>query len=199
MRPKGHRERKCGPDFKLLVVQCKAHGACFTLYPVGWVPYGRMAIAPSPPARSDVAETSSGLAWDDTAFGVVPRWLASSTDNELSSYRRTRTRQVASSAQWLGLTGTVADAEFASAILSRHLAVWTDAREAYQSATRWRSRAATVERALSVIVDSVDLWRRMLRVGHRMGACGPGWWVDVSTGALVPLVPAGERTALRAA
>lgn len=198
VRPKGRRERKDGPGFELVIVQCVAHRRCFTLYPIGWVPYGRTAQVPAPAAPCDATEASQGPAWGETAFGVVPRWLEVAVDRDLASDRRTRTRLVALSARWLGLSGTVADAEYASSLLSGRLAVWIAARAAYQAAPRWRSRAEAVDGALSAIADSDDLWQRMLRVGHWMGACGPAWLVDVSTGAIVPLVPTGERTSPRA-
>ena len=40
------RERKTGPCFPLTVMQCRAHGRAFTLYPPGHVPYGRRAVVP---------------------------------------------------------------------------------------------------------------------------------------------------------
>ena len=40
------RERKAGPQTPLTVMQCRTHGRAFTLYPLGHVPYGRLAVAP---------------------------------------------------------------------------------------------------------------------------------------------------------
>ena len=40
------RERKTGPEFAVLVLRCRTHRRAFTLYPLGQVPYGRMAVAP---------------------------------------------------------------------------------------------------------------------------------------------------------
>jgi hypothetical protein len=40
------RERKTGPEHALVVAECLTHGAAFTLYPPGFVPYGRAAIVP---------------------------------------------------------------------------------------------------------------------------------------------------------
>ena len=67
------RVRKTGPKFALCVVECKTHGHCFTLYPPGYVPYGRILIAPvasdqqllrvERPARS-----GTELAWNRTIF-----------------------------------------------------------------------------------------------------------------------------------
>jgi len=40
------RERKAGPQIPVTVVQCRTHRRAFTLYPLGHVPYGRLAVAP---------------------------------------------------------------------------------------------------------------------------------------------------------
>ena len=38
------RERKTGPRFLLRVVRCRTHNKSFTLYPPGYVPYGRKPV-----------------------------------------------------------------------------------------------------------------------------------------------------------
>lgn len=38
---KGVRIRKCGPALPLKLYLCKVHGKYFTVYPLGWVPFGR--------------------------------------------------------------------------------------------------------------------------------------------------------------
>jgi len=40
------RERKAGPQTPVTVVQCRTHRRAFTLYPLGHVPYGHLAVAP---------------------------------------------------------------------------------------------------------------------------------------------------------
>jgi len=40
------RERKTGPQTPVTVLQCRTHRRAFTLYPLGHVPYGRLAVAP---------------------------------------------------------------------------------------------------------------------------------------------------------
>lgn len=40
------RERKTGPQIPVTVLKCRTHRRAFTLYPLGHVPYGRLAIAP---------------------------------------------------------------------------------------------------------------------------------------------------------
>lgn len=40
------RERKTGPQTPVTVLQCRTHRRAFTLYPLGHVPYGRLAVVP---------------------------------------------------------------------------------------------------------------------------------------------------------
>ncbi len=40
------RERKTGPQIPVTVVHCRTHRRAFTLYPLGHVPYERLAVAP---------------------------------------------------------------------------------------------------------------------------------------------------------
>lgn len=46
MRVHHRRERKTGPAHPVVVAECLTHGVAFTLYPPGFVPYGRAAIVP---------------------------------------------------------------------------------------------------------------------------------------------------------
>lgn len=54
------RDRKTGPDF-ILVVRCKTHNVCFSIYPIGYTPYGREKIAQvSPDGKMPVGGQGSG-------------------------------------------------------------------------------------------------------------------------------------------
>jgi hypothetical protein len=73
------RERKAGPQIPVTVVQCRTHRRAFTLYPLGHVPYGRLAVAPvtldgqvlfsteSEPAAGD----RRSAAWRATQLGAA--------------------------------------------------------------------------------------------------------------------------------
>lgn len=59
------RHRRHGPGFPLAVARRRVHGRAFTLYPPAWVPYGRLAIAPS---KLDGGRAEG---WDETVFALV--------------------------------------------------------------------------------------------------------------------------------
>jgi hypothetical protein len=68
------RERKSGPAFPVLVLRCLVHGHAFTLYPLGHMPYGRVAFAPcssdgEPLKRTEEKGGSRDrLSWQTTLF-----------------------------------------------------------------------------------------------------------------------------------
>ena len=99
------RERKTGPRIPVTVLQCQTHGRAFTLYPLGHLPYGRLAIAPvaldGELLRSTDSEPqvdgSRPPAWSTTLFGSAfaalhaptikltdPRWWATEAPEGLA-------------------------------------------------------------------------------------------------------------------
>lgn len=99
------RERKTGPRIPVTVLQCQTHGRAFTLYPLGHLPYGRLAIAPvgldGELLRSTDGEPqvdgSRPPAWSTTLFGSAfaaihesmvkltdPRWWATAAPEGLA-------------------------------------------------------------------------------------------------------------------
>ena len=99
------RERKSGPQIPVTVLQCRMHRRAFTLYPLGHVPYGRVAIAPVgldgevlfSTEREPAAAGECSPAWRATQFGPAfaaidappikltdPRWWATAAPERLS-------------------------------------------------------------------------------------------------------------------
>lgn len=100
------RERKTGPRIPVTVLQCRTHRRAFTLYPLGHVPYGRLAIAPvgldgevvfSTEREPEEADGKSRPAWRTTlfesAFAAIyettvkltdPRWWATEPPERLA-------------------------------------------------------------------------------------------------------------------
>ncbi len=99
------RERKAGPQVPLTVMQCRTHRRAFTLYPLGHVPYGRVAVAPvtldgqvlfstehepavgdrRPPAWRATQLGAAFAALDDPTVKVTDRrWWATQTPERLA-------------------------------------------------------------------------------------------------------------------
>ena len=99
------RARKTGPRIPVAVLQCRTHGRAFTLYPLGHLPYGRLAVAPvgldGELLRSTGGEPVAGgnhpPAWSTTLFGAAftaihattvkltdPRWWATEVPERLA-------------------------------------------------------------------------------------------------------------------
>ena len=99
------RERKTGPRIPVTVLQCRTHRRAFTLYPLGHLPYGRLAVAPvgldGELLRSTDGEPqmvgSRPPAWSTTLFGSAfaaihastvkltdPRWWATEAPERLA-------------------------------------------------------------------------------------------------------------------
>ena len=98
------RERKTGPRIPVTVLQCQTHGRAFTLYPLGHLPYGRLAIAPvgldGELLRTTEGDQEGGKrppAWSTTLFGSAfaalhaptikltdPRWWATEAPEGLA-------------------------------------------------------------------------------------------------------------------
>jgi len=68
----GFRSRKTGPGYPLQIMKCKSHGSFFTVYPPGFVPYGRQRIAPVAAGGCELEASGleSGLdeRWQGTIF-----------------------------------------------------------------------------------------------------------------------------------
>lgn len=98
------RERKTGPRIPVTVLQCRTHRRAFTLYPLGHLPYGRLAIAPvgldGELLRATEGEQEGSKrppAWSTTLFGSAfaaihestvkltdPRWWATEAPERLA-------------------------------------------------------------------------------------------------------------------
>ena len=96
------RERKCGPGYALVVLYCRTHHCCFTLYPPGYYPYARLPLLNLKP--DGALSSTDGLErdpFDGTRLELItPRLpaLIGKADNELEASNKA-TRRQASRAQ----------------------------------------------------------------------------------------------------
>jgi hypothetical protein len=88
-----YRDRKCGPGFKLAVFQCKSHVLTFTVYPPGWLPYGRRPLVGDDSTFQAVDDLSRGVRWPEVSgrLGFTrktqDRWISSWSTLALSILR----------------------------------------------------------------------------------------------------------------
>jgi len=172
------RARKAGPGHPLAVCRCHAHGASFSVYPPGFVPYARRALLCTPvPLVPDVpsfaavaAEAANGTAWDRAAEDGSSRWW--STQGRL--LRRFRQALGAFEA---GLHEVVALALG----LPLHLL------SAVKGAVGYRARGRALVSVLEALGQDLD---RLLLAGALAGCWGSPWRWQPAPPRLVPLVPA---------
>jgi hypothetical protein len=177
------RERKAGPQIPVTVVQCRTHRRAFTLYPLGHVPYGRLAVAPVTldgqvvlsTERTPTAGDRRSPAWRTTQFGAA---FAAADDPTVKLTDRrwwaTQTaEQLARSAALLGIHPglPVPDADAIAFRLEVPRLVLRQAADAYAHA---RGRAAR-GRVLVDVLDRLGADACLLDRILAAGACAGCW------------------------
>jgi hypothetical protein len=174
------RARGQGPAHALVVARCHEHGRSFTLYPPGWVPYGRQPTCSVTPAGYAVRSTSAAgtmfaAAEDAEAGRLWPRSGAALDAN----VHRTQGRHLALASVLLGVSPSLVEAvrEALAACLGVPLLVLHEARRRYETSRSWRARAGAlmeVVRRLGARRQLPELWSR---AGHLAGLWGrPSRW-----------------------
>ncbi len=190
------RERKAGPQIPVTVVQCRTHRRAFTLYPLGHVPYGRLAVAPvtldGQVLFSRESELAAGdrrsPAWRATQLGAAfaaiddptvkltdRRWWATETPERL-----------AQSAALLGVHPglPVPDADAIAFRLEVPRLVLRQAADDYVQARGRAARGQVLIGVLDQLGADACLLDRILAAGVCAGCWGPGTrWDRASRGA----------------
>ncbi len=176
------RERKTGPQIALTVLQCRTHRRAFTLYPLGHVPYGRLAVAPvglDGQLMLSTEEPEAGdkppPAWRDTlfesAFAAVLEPAVKLTDSRW--WATDEPEQLAHGATLLGVHPDLS-AQEADAIAFRLEIPRLVLRQAADAYVRGRGRAARGRVLIGVLSQLGDtcLLDRLLAAGARAGCWG---------------------------
>lgn len=188
------RSRKTGPDHPVVVARCTTHQVVFTLYPSGYVPYGRVAMAPVDSEGQVLHETLDvdavggavdttdielprQIAWDSTIFraardGMVGvAWPRDGSTNAFGSWR-TQGRRIAVTAALLGLTSGDADHWPLTGPLGFPALSQRESSTAYASAKGYVARGRAVALLLDALLSS---GRRLLDLLLWAG-CAAGRW-----------------------
>lgn len=103
LRQHGWRSRKTGPCFDLLVMACGTHPHFFTVYPSGFVPYGRQLVGPVEVSGDPIAAdpASPREEWRITVF----RWSAGGRGRDAVAAGRLRRRLLRTAVPYATATG----------------------------------------------------------------------------------------------
>ena len=186
----GWGTRDTGPSHPLRRVKCH-HGPGYRLYPPGYGPYKRAAVAPVNAAGEIVFlgddEDSGGsgmVAWCRTFFAAVldasagVGWSRESpADNPRR--RRTQRRYLELCATLLGLSLRVNDevSQRIAALLGIAWLSLSDRRAVYPSAVTYMGRGSVIKEVLEMIPLDRSLSHRLLTAGFTAGLWGePKRW-----------------------
>jgi hypothetical protein len=181
------RSRKTGPSHPVAVARCRTHRVSFTLYPPGYVPYGREAVAPVDAEGQLVHDVEDGkvggvepeLAWDATIFRAARdaeqrlAWPRESSMGATGSWR-SQGRWIAMAAALLGLTTDAIERWPLIGLVGVPALVLREASEAYASAKGYVARGRAVTLVLSALaLTGCRLLDKLLQAGSRANRWGP--------------------------
>lgn len=185
------RSRKMGPEHPVVVARCTTHQVVFTLYPPGYVPYGRVAMAPvdsegqvlhetlDVDATEDAVEDEHGrqIAWNATFFLAARdgmdglAWPRDGSTNAFGSWR-TQGRWIAIAAALFGLTSGDADHWPLAGPLVLPALTLRESSAAYASAKGYVARG----RAITLLLDALTGTGRRLLDLLLLAGCAAGRW-----------------------
>ncbi len=87
------RARSTGPRHPLRVVRCRTHNVAFTLYPEGYLPYGRMPVL-SEPGEAGESDTKVSLVGAAIAAAEGQHWPEDIIEDERGPVGRTQRRRI---------------------------------------------------------------------------------------------------------
>ena len=196
------RTRKTGPCFALTVLRCLTHNRAFTLYPPGFVPYGRVAVAPVAPDGSAVvqavvdAQAFAGTLFDaalDAAQGEAwPRQCEGGTDRWWG--RQCRHVDAALSICGVAPTLLAPAREAQAAALDVPTLLLLEHAAAIAAAPGYRSRGRAVRAVLDRVPAGPCPLQRVLAAGHLAGLWGPPLLWEPGIGRLRCLSFRGDGT-----
>src|SRR5512133_1202319 len=183
------RSRKTGPCHPLAVARCTTHGEMFTLYAPGYVPYGRVAMAPVD-AEGQVlhevfdvdsskveGELEDQIAWNATIFRAARdgkdgfSWPRDGSTDALGSWR-TQGRWIAITAALLGLTSGNTDRWPLTGSLGLPTLTLRQASADYASTKGYVARG----RAITLLLDALTGTGRRLLDLLLLAGCAAGRW-----------------------
>jgi hypothetical protein len=198
------RERSTGPCLPLAVLRCWTHSYGFTLYPPGFVPYSRLAVAPVALDGTEAVagvEAFAGTLLDATLDAAKEAakdaaW-ARACKGGSSTWWSTQGRHI-----WLAvrLCGVAPDLK-AAARQAQAAALWVEmlllllqGAQSIGSAPGYRSRGRAAVAVLERVAAGPCVLQRVLAAGHLAGLWGAPWRWDEAGHRLRPWAFRGDGT-----
>jgi hypothetical protein len=178
------RERKTGPCFPVVVLRCHTHRHAFTLYPLGHMPYGRVAFAPVSSdgelltSADEEGGSRGGPSWQTTIFLAALQaasghpWPREADGSGM--IWETQLEHLEKSAKLLGLTEETpprTGEQIASRLCVRRLEL-LDAAQAYQGARGYMERGRAIVSVLKRLEPLRCFLQELLLCGVLSGLWG---------------------------
>jgi hypothetical protein len=148
-----------------VVIYCTVHDCYFTIYPVGYVPYGRKRLISEDKDEEETVFTAAFEAADGCA-----RW--SEIGSEGRRWWSTQWRQIGRAGELLGLSGEASHGEKVAVHLAIALHIHTEARGRFGHSSFRQRGLAVVDVVRAVIAAGVGRLWRLLRAGYAAGLLG---------------------------
>ena len=183
------RERSTGPCFPLTVMRCRPHQRGFTLYPPGYVPYGRIGVAAVAPDGSlilgpDGAERYRGTVFEASFEAAEQKaWHREHRGGSSKRWWGTQLRRLALAARLLAVAPGVASRrrEEVAEILCIDLLLLSEQAQKMREAQGYQQRGAAIREVLDALPTSRFLPERLLECGYLAGCWGaPHRWLPQS-------------------
>ncbi len=180
------RSRVYGPGFRLGAYRCETHHRSFTVYPPGWMPYGRKPLA-LVDHQGMAVECQADKAWEDTLFaaiidaGIGCLWpeelqLGPIADADAGPHtRKTQRRHVAGAMRlfYLNANATPRDREYLATRLSIDLALPMTEGKRIRDGPSLLSRGRGGTAILKALPSTQSTLARLMALGTRHGFWGP--------------------------
>lgn len=178
-------------------MSCKGHKTFFTIYPAGFAPYQRFAVAETEYGSSSLSKNSEGDpeslgAFTDTLFGAAidaadgKPWLRGWVEGP-RKWWETQRRSLVKALDILGLLRVVQAACLEVAeILGVALLLILEVRSLINTRPGYRSRGDAVVSVLRAMVRDrgSPVVERLLLAGHLAGLWGAPLWWDADSGII---------------
>jgi hypothetical protein len=189
------RHRKTGPKIPLRVLYCKQHGAHFTLYPPGYVLYGRSCLAAVDLAGNTIEvlepdPTLSCVSSKEVLFEAATdaahdlRWESEPVENLDRPRYSTQRRRIMHCARLLGLGPGLPGPTVER--IRDHLGIdgldHESGRSRFHSSTSLASQGEVIVEVCRQSARDESLVPRLLASGHLSGLWGHPWLWDPARG-----------------